>query len=61
MKSMHPLIAAAFAALILPAAAESADRGKEIVVGADRLTADDNNKTRTLQLQRVQARIKPKR
>jgi lipopolysaccharide export system protein LptA len=33
----------------LPAAAERADRDKEIVVGADRLTADDNAKTSTFE------------
>ena len=33
----------------LPAAAERADREKEIVVGADRLTADDNAKTSTFE------------
>lgn len=49
MKLTHPLVAAALAALILPAAAERADREKEIVVGADRLTADDNNKTSTFE------------
>lgn len=36
-------------ALALPAAAERADREKEIVVGADRLTADDVNKTSTFE------------
>ncbi len=45
-----PMIAAAIAAaLALPAAAERADREKEIVVGADRLTADDNAKTSTFE------------
>lgn len=34
-------------ACALPAAAERADREKEIVVGADRLTADDANRTST--------------
>jgi len=43
------LLAAAFAAALLPAAAERADRSKEIVVGADRLTADDANKTSTFE------------
>ena len=38
------LIAAAW-----PAAAERADREKEIVVGADRLTADDANRTSTFE------------
>ena len=37
------------AAMALPAAAERADRDKEIVVGADRLTADDNAKTSTFE------------
>jgi lipopolysaccharide export system protein LptA len=40
-----PLLAAALLAWALPAAAERADREKEIVVGADRLTADDANRT----------------
>ncbi|HET9653702.1 MAG TPA: lipopolysaccharide transport periplasmic protein LptA, partial [Usitatibacter sp.] len=35
------------AALAWPAAAEKADREKEIVIGADRLTADDANRTST--------------
>jgi lipopolysaccharide export system protein LptA len=43
------IIAAALAAALLPAAAERADREKEIVVGADRLTADDNAKTSTFE------------
>jgi lipopolysaccharide export system protein LptA len=43
------LLAAAVAAAVLPAAAERADREKEIVVGADRLTADDNTKTSTFE------------
>jgi lipopolysaccharide export system protein LptA len=43
-----PLLAGAvFAATA--AFAERADREKEIVVGADRLTADDNNKTSTFE------------
>ena len=42
-------IAATLAALAFPAAAERADRAKEIVVGADRLTADDANKTSTFE------------
>jgi lipopolysaccharide export system protein LptA len=33
----------------VPAAAERADREKEIVVGADRLTADDANRTSTFE------------
>lgn len=47
-RAIHILVAAACAA-ILPAAAERADREKEIVVGADRLTADDNAKTSTFE------------
>ncbi|HET9577126.1 MAG TPA: LptA/OstA family protein, partial [Usitatibacter sp.] len=35
------------AAMALPAAAEKADREKEIVIGADRLIADDANRTST--------------
>lgn len=41
-----PLIALAAA---LPASAERADRDKEIVVGADRLIADDANRTSTFE------------
>lgn len=40
---------AALALLAIPAAAEKADREKEIVVGADRLTADDARKTSTFE------------
>lgn len=40
---------AAIAAAALPAAAEKADREKEIVVGADRLVADDAKKTSTFE------------
>ena len=40
-----PLLACAFACV--PALAERADREKEIVVGADRLLADDANRTST--------------
>jgi len=43
------LVMAAFLAAALPAAAERSDRAKEIVVGANRLTADDNNKTSTFE------------
>jgi lipopolysaccharide export system protein LptA len=43
-----PLIVA-LAAAALPALAERADRDKEIVVGADRLIADDANRTSTFQ------------
>jgi lipopolysaccharide export system protein LptA len=39
----------AFALAAVPAGAERADREKEIVVGADRLTADDNAKTSTFE------------
>jgi lipopolysaccharide export system protein LptA len=50
MRSRTRILAAiAFAAAALPAAAERADREKEIVVGADRLTADDNAKTSTFE------------
>ena len=41
------LLAAATLAAIAPAQAERADREKEIVVGADKLTADDANRTST--------------
>ena len=40
-------VALALAAAAFPAAAEKGDREKEIVVGADRLTADDGNRTST--------------
>jgi lipopolysaccharide export system protein LptA len=43
----HALYAMVLAALALPAAAERGDREKEIVVGADRLTADDAKRTST--------------
>jgi len=43
------ILTAVAAALALPALAERADREKEIVVGADRLTADDRNKTSTFE------------
>jgi lipopolysaccharide export system protein LptA len=49
---MKPLLACLAAALLLPAPAalaERADREKEIVVGADRLTADDANKVSTFE------------
>ena len=39
----------ALALAALPAAAEKGDREKEIVVGADRLTADDANRTSTFE------------
>jgi len=41
--------AAALAFAALPAAAEKGDREKEIVVGADRLLADDANRTSTFE------------
>ena len=41
------LIAAACLACAFTARAERADREKEIVIGADRLTADDRNRTST--------------
>ncbi len=49
---MHPTIALPILVLCAalfapPAAAERSDREKEIVVGADRLTADDANRTST--------------
>ena len=40
-------VALVLAAAAFPAAAEKGDREKEIVVGADRLTADDGNRTST--------------
>jgi lipopolysaccharide export system protein LptA len=43
------LLAAALALAAAPAMAERADREKEIVVGADRLTADDANKVSTFE------------
>ena len=43
------VLALASLALALPAAAERADREKEIVVGADKLTADDANRTSTFE------------
>ena len=45
--STLPAFAFAVAFLAVPAAAERADREKEIVVGADRLTADDAKRTST--------------
>ena len=42
-----PLLALCAALVALPAGAERSDREKEIVVGADRLTADDANRTST--------------
>ena len=42
-----PLFALCAALVALPAAAERSDREKEIVIGADRLTADDANRTST--------------
>jgi lipopolysaccharide export system protein LptA len=43
------LLAAVMAALASPVLAERADRDKEIVVGADRLTADDKARTSTFE------------
>jgi lipopolysaccharide export system protein LptA len=48
VKSSATILAIA-AIAALPAAGERADRDKEIVVGADRLTADDNAKTSTFE------------
>lgn len=45
MKPFRLVIALSLAALAAPAGAERADREKEIVVGADRLMADDANRT----------------
>jgi len=45
MKPSPLVLALSLTALAAPAAAERADREKEIVVGADRLTADDANRT----------------
>jgi lipopolysaccharide export system protein LptA len=44
-----PLIACSLALAATLARAERADRDKEIVVGADRLTADDTNRTSTFE------------
>ena len=50
MRALAALIAvAALAPGALPALAEKADREKEIVVGADRLLADDANRTSTFE------------
>jgi lipopolysaccharide export system protein LptA len=50
MRSMVPkLLAAALALCATGAAAEKSDREKEIVVGADRLIADDANRTSTFE------------
>ncbi len=43
------MAAAALAALAFAASAERSDRSKEIVVGADRLTADESSKTSTFE------------
>ncbi|MGZ5101992.1 MAG: lipopolysaccharide transport periplasmic protein LptA [Usitatibacter sp.] len=43
------MIATVLAAASAPSSAERADREKEIVVGADRLTADDANRTSTFE------------
>jgi lipopolysaccharide export system protein LptA len=47
MRTIATLIAAALAFAATAALAEKADREKEIVVGADRLVADDAHKTST--------------
>jgi len=47
--SLTAAFVAALAIAALPAAAERADREKEIVVGADRLVADDAKKTSTFE------------
>lgn len=47
MRTFALLLAAALAAM--PAMAEKSDREKEIVVGADRLTADDARRTSTFE------------
>jgi len=49
MKTRATILAFAAILITLPAAAERADRDKEIVVGADRLTADDSAKTSTFE------------
>ncbi len=50
MPLLRSFSCAAVAILVIgPAAAERADREKEIVVGADRLTADDANKVSTFE------------
>ena len=49
MRSRPTLLALALLSAAVPAAAERADREKEIVVGADKLTADDANRTSTFE------------
>jgi lipopolysaccharide export system protein LptA len=49
LKRLLALAAALAAIAAAPALAERADRDKEIVVGADRLTADDANRTSTFE------------
>jgi lipopolysaccharide export system protein LptA len=49
MKIRFCALAAVLASGIFAANAERADRAKEIVVGANRLTADDNSKTSTFE------------
>ncbi len=46
---MRSIFLAAMVAAALPAAAERGDREKEIVVGADRWSGDENNKTTTFE------------
>jgi len=49
MRTRAVLLALALAAYAAAAGAERSDREKEIVVGADRLTADDANRTSTFE------------
>ena len=45
MRTLPRIVAALLLAAALPAAADKADREKEINIGADKLTADDNART----------------
>jgi lipopolysaccharide export system protein LptA len=49
LKRSLTVLAAVAALAVAPSLAERADREKEIVVGADRLTADDANRTSTFE------------
>ena len=49
MRILAAALAAAFGLATLAAHAEKADREKEIIVGADHLTADDANRTSTFE------------
>ncbi len=49
MRALRLTVAAALLLAAIPAGAERADREKEIVVNADRLTADDANRTSTFE------------